>query len=77
MEGGEPLTIDNICKYGEYAKNFAKKVALGSNVSLVPLLSPIQLNNLKNTFEEIFVGFDTTNPKYFIGLFPEKLMTIL
>ena len=68
LEGGEPLTIDNICKYGEYAKTFAKKVALGSNVSLVPLLSPIQLNNLKNTFEEISVGFDTTDPKLFYRL---------
>ena len=65
LEGGEPLTVNNICEYGKYAKKFAKKVALGSNASLVPYLSQNMLKNIKETFEEVSVGFDTTKPELF------------
>lgn len=68
LEGGEPLTVNNICEYGKYAKSFAKKVALGSNVSLIPHLSEDMLKNIKETFEEVSVGFDTTKPELFAKL---------
>lgn len=65
LEGGEPLTVNNICEYGRYTKKYSKKIALGSNASLVPNLKQEQLDDIKNTFEEISVGFDTTDPELF------------
>lgn len=65
LEGGEPLTVENICEYGEYAKKYVKKIALGSNASLVPTLKQEQINKIKNTFEEISVGFDTNDKNLF------------
>lgn len=77
LEGGEPLVIDNICEYGRYAKKFAKKVALGTNGSLVQNLNQTQLDDIKNTFEEVSLSLDTINPELFKKLTNHSIEAVL
>lgn len=65
LEGGEPLTVKNICEYGMFARKYAKKVALGTNASYVIKLGKKRILKIKDTFDEVSVGFDTINPKLY------------
>ncbi len=65
LEGGEPLTVKNIFKYGKFAKLYAQKVALGTNASYVSKLDKKSILEIKNTFDEVSVGFDTSDPKLY------------
>jgi molybdenum cofactor biosynthesis enzyme MoaA len=65
LEWWEPLFIDNICEYWFYAKKFVKKVALWTNASLIPKLTKKQINEIKSTFDEVSVWFDTVDEKFF------------
>lgn len=71
ISGGEPLSVKNFLDYGEYAKNFSKKLSLGTNGSLIKFLKQEQINKIKNIFDEVTLSFDTPN----INLF-KKLTTM-
>ncbi|HSQ98279.1 MAG TPA: radical SAM protein [Rickettsiales bacterium] len=77
LEGGEPLVVDNICEYGKYAKKYAKKVALGTNGSLIQNLNQKQLDDIKNTFEEVSLSLDATDPELFKKLTNHSIEPVL
>jgi len=77
LTGGEPLFVDNICEYGKYARKYAKKVSLGSNGSFIPTLKQEKLDDIKNTFDQIYLSFDSTNPKLFEKLANHSIEPVL
>lgn len=65
LEGGEPLSVDNLFDYAKHAKKFTKHVMLGTNGSLIKNLNDTKIRDIKRIFGEVSISLDSLDKKLF------------